>query len=98
MPTNDEALAFARDVAGLVKLLAPFVTVASPGLGAALTIATKIADGAIQNEPKALALYRQIVSGKTPSPADLKSYWADYEHSYQKLHDDIEAKLASMPS
>lgn len=88
----------AKRVFAIVKTLEPIVGLAIPGIAPALSIATKIIQGAIDNEPIAVSLLSRINSGEVPTPMELQQYAAGYEASYQKLNASILAKLASTPT
>jgi len=86
-----------NDVVDVVTALAPFASAAFPGAGIAISIGTKILQGAIALEPTAVALINQIKAGTPPTVAQLQQFDADYEAAYQKLKGDIAAKIAALP-
>jgi hypothetical protein len=81
-----------------ITVLEPIVSVLVPGAGPAITIAGKIIQGFLDNEPTAVALYNQIVSG-TPVTADqLQAYVDKYHADDDKLNADLEAAKARATS
>lgn len=86
-----------NDVVSIVTALAPFASAAFPGAGVAISIGTKILQGAIALEPTAVALVNQIKAGNPPTATQLQQFDADYEAAYQKLKADLAAKLAALP-
>lgn len=87
----------ASKVSAAVDALAPLAEALVPEAAAAVEIGQKIIQGVIDEEPTAIALYNQIVSGTPPSAAQLQQFSSDYEDSYQKLAADIKAKIAALP-
>lgn len=87
--------ALATNTAKAVMALAPLVAAADPALAPAIALGEKIAQGALAGESTAVALYKQIVEGTPPSPAQLQAIEANYDAAYIALKADIAAKLAS---
>lgn len=90
--------AIASTASEAVTLLTPIIEAAVPGSAAAIAIATKIANGVIDAEPTAVALYAQIKSGTPPTVDQIKALNDAYEASYQALHADLAAQIAALPS
>ena len=82
----------------VVSVVSALASLAVPGAGPAISLGTKIVQGVIAEAPAAIALFEQIKSGKTPTPAELKSFADAYEADYQALHADIQQRLAQMPA
>ncbi len=77
-----------------ITVLTPVISLLAPGVGPGIAIAGKIIQGFIDNEPTAVALYKQVLDG-TPVTADqLQSYIDKYHSDDDKLNADLEAARA----
>jgi hypothetical protein len=81
-----------------ITVLAPIVSVLVPGAGVGIIIGAKIIQGLLDNEPTALALYNQIVSGTPVTPDQLTEYIGKYHADDGKLNVDLEAARARATS
>jgi len=86
----------ASTVGNVVSALAPIAETAIPAAAPAISIATKIIQGVINEEPTAVALYQQITGGTPATPTQLQQFATAYEASYQKLNADIETQLKAL--
>lgn len=93
----DNAVAFAKNVVGVVGVLAPFV----PGAGAAIALGAQVATGALNEVPEGEALWADIqavASGAAaPSPAVLAASVAASTAANDQLANDDAAALAAEP-
>lgn len=87
--------AIASTASEALTLLTPVIEAAVPGAAAGIAIATKIANGVIDAEPTAVALYNQIKSGTPPTQDQVKALNDAYEASWKALHDDLTAQIAA---
>ncbi len=87
-----------KNVVSFVNDGAPIAEQLLPEYAPAIQIGAKLLTGAANAEPAAVDLVNTIRSGQMPSPADLQQFATDYEDSYQALHADIAARLASTPA
>jgi hypothetical protein len=86
-----------QQLQGVLSAISPLLAVASiaaPGAAAGIAIGLKIAQGVLDAEPTAVALFKQISSGNPPTPEQLAQFESDYEVDYQKLKADVAAALA----
>lgn len=81
----------------VIEALAPLAEAAAPAMAEGVAIGAKVVQGFLAMEPAAVALVNQIKNGIPATPAQIQDYAAAYEASYQKLHADIEARLAATP-
>jgi hypothetical protein len=88
-----------QQVSAFVNAAAPIVNAGvaafAPEAAAAVSIGEKLLQGAIAEEPAAVALVTQITNGTPLSQAQIQQYEADYEAAYQQTKADIAAKLAT---
>lgn len=93
--TNPTWETIVTDVTAIIGAIGPVLDVASPAVGAAITVASKVIAGVAAAEPTAVALYDQITSGTLPTAADLQAFAASYEGAWQKLNADIAVQLTT---
>jgi hypothetical protein len=94
MTTLDTVAGIASEA---ITVLSPVISVLLPGAGVGITIAGKLIQGFIDNEPTAVALYNQIISGTPVTDAQLQAYIDKYHYDDDKLNADLEAAKARVP-
>lgn len=89
-----------KAVSDFVTAAAPIVNAGvaafAPEAAAGVSIAEKLIQGVLDEEPAAKALYDQVVGGTPLTAEQVKAFEADYESAYQKTKADIAAKLAAL--
>lgn len=79
-----------------VAALTPLIDTAAPEAAPALDIINTILKGAVDAEPVAVALVKQIQAGTPPTPEQLQAVVAAYRADDDALAADIAAHIADL--
>lgn len=95
MSTLDDVNSGLEVVNKTLTTFAPYLG-AIPAIGGYIAIGQQIIEGYLALEPKAVALYKQVVGGTPLTAEQVSDYIATYQADDDKLKSDIDAAIAKI--